>query len=88
VCARTPAGAYLSSAPQDMDRAAQLDRGAVHGRGRLQGRIKMPMRPAKRSNFMHEDMETERRRHLRGSARVSPAPVDFSSRHHHNRMGQ
>jgi hypothetical protein len=71
-----------------MDNAVQLDRGAVHGRSRLQGRIKMPVRPAERSDFIHEDMEVERRRHLRGSARVSPAPADFSSRHHHDRMGQ
>lgn len=71
-----------------MDRADLLDRGAVHGRSRLQGRIKMPVRPAERSDLMHEDVGMEQRRHLRGTARVSPVPVDFSSRRHYDRMSQ
>ncbi|KAF3335405.1 Zinc finger CCCH domain-containing protein 32 [Carex littledalei] len=66
-----------------LDRADLLDRGAAaHGRSRLEGRIKMPLRPpAERSDFMHE-------RHVRGTARVSPVPVDISSKRPHDRMGR
>ncbi|KAJ4744749.1 Zinc finger CCCH domain-containing protein 32 [Rhynchospora pubera] len=70
------------------DRTDLLDRGAMRGGGRLQGRIKMPLKLDERSDFVHGEIEMERGRHLRGSAKVSPVAVEFSSGYHHERMRQ